>query len=152
MNTTSHASATARAPMTDAPEVLGAIDPPTDHQPHRPRRPAAAPGRDLRPLHIGGVEIAQDEHGRYSLNDMHRAAMAAGSATESQRPGEFLRSAGVQAFLSALDTSGLTAGIHAVKTGEGATAEPSAPAWLCCVTPHGSPRPLKFRCTNALTT
>ncbi len=119
MNTTSHASATARAPMTDAPEVLGAIDPPTDHQPHRPRRPAAAPGRDLRPLHIGGVEIAQDEHGRYSLNDMHRAAMAAGSATESQRPGEFLRSAGVQAFLSALDTSGLTAGIHAVKTGEG---------------------------------
>jgi hypothetical protein len=56
------------------------------------------------------VEIAQDEHGRYSLNDMHRAAMAAGSATESQRPGEFLRSAGVQAFLSVLDTD---AGIHA---------------------------------------
>jgi hypothetical protein len=122
MNTTTYpTSATARAPMTDAPEVLDAIDQTTDHPAGRPRprRPATTPGRGLRPLHIGGVEIAQDEHGRYSLNDMHRAAMAAGSATESQRPGEFLRSAGVQAFLSALDGSGLTAGIHAVKTEEG---------------------------------
>lgn len=108
--TTSPASATTPAPLTDAPEVLGAINQTTGPQAGRPRRPATAPGRDLRPLHVGGVEIAQDEHGRYSLNDMHRAAMAAGNATESQRPGEFLRSAGVQAFLSVLDTD---AGIHA---------------------------------------
>lgn len=74
---------------------------------------------NARPLSVVGVDIAQDDHGRYSLNDLHRAAMAAGSATESQRPGEFLRSAGVQAFLSALDGSGLTAGISAVKTEEG---------------------------------
>jgi hypothetical protein len=118
--TTSPASATARAPLKDAPEVLDAIDQTTDNPAGRPRRPATAPGRDLRPLHIGGVEIAQDEHGRYSLNDMHRAAMAAGNATESQRPGNFLQSAGVQAFIAALDTdpqicgSVLTAGIPAV--------------------------------------
>lgn len=114
--TTSPTSATARAPLKDAPEVLDAIDQTTDNPAGRPRRPATAPGRDLRPLHIGGVEIAQDEHGRYSLNDMHRAAMAAGNATESQRPGDFLRNAGVQAFIDALN---LTAQICVVKTEEG---------------------------------
>jgi KilA-N domain len=120
MNTTiSPTSATARAPMTDAPEVLDAIDQTTDHPAGRPRRPATAPGRDLRPLHIGGVEIAQDEHGRYSLNDMHRAAMAAGSATESHKPGNFMQSAGVQAFIETLEASVLTAGIPAIKTEPG---------------------------------
>lgn len=118
MNTTFPTSATARAPLTDSPEVLDAIDQTTDHPAGRQRRPATAPGRDLRPLHIGGVEIAQDEHGRYSLNDMHRAAMAAGSATESQRPGNFLQSAGVQAFLSALDTdAGIPASVSSIKGG-----------------------------------
>lgn len=120
MNTTTYpTSATARAHLADSPEVLDAIDQTTDHPAGRPRRPATAPGRDLRPLHIGGVEIAQDEHGRYSLNDMHRAAMAAGSATESHKPGNFIQSAGVQAFIEALEASVLTAGIPAVKTEPG---------------------------------
>ena len=113
---TSTTSAIPAAHLSDPPSVLHAINQTTDHPAGRPRRPATAPGRDLRPLHIGGVEIAQDEHGRYSLNDMHRAAMAAGSATESQRPGSFLRIAEVQAFLAVLDS---TAQICAVKTEEG---------------------------------
>ena len=71
------------------------------------------------PLSVVGVEIAQDEHGRYSLNDLHRAAMAAGSATESHKPGNFMQSAGVQAFLDALEASDLTAGIPAIKTEPG---------------------------------
>lgn len=37
--------------------------------------------------------IRQDAEGRYCLNDLHRAAIASGSATESQRPSNFLKSA-----------------------------------------------------------
>ena len=59
---------------------------------------------NARPLSVVGVDIAQDDHGRYSLNDLHRAAMAAGSATESHQPANFLRNAGVQSFIAALDT------------------------------------------------
>ena len=52
--------------------------------------------------------IRQDEHGRYSLNDLHRAAMAAagrgGSPNDDhQRPGRFFESAGVQDFVAALN-------------------------------------------------
>jgi hypothetical protein len=96
-------------------EVLGAIDPPTDHQPHRPRRPAAAPGRDLRPLHIGGVEIAQDEHGRYSLNDMHRAA----GGDKRHQPSDFLRSESVRAFIAKLDQTPGICGVSAVASATG---------------------------------
>lgn len=74
---------------------------------------------NTRPLSVVGVDIAQDDHGRYSLNDLHRAAMAAGSATESHKPGNFMQSAGVQAFLDALEASNLTAGIPAIKTEPG---------------------------------
>lgn len=54
-------------------------------------------------LVIESVSIRQDAHGRYSLNDLHKAAMANGKATESQKPSEFLSSQGVQAFVAALD-------------------------------------------------
>lgn len=52
---------------------------------------------------IDEVSIRTDVHGRYCLNDLHKAAMANGKATESQRPGEFLKSDPVQAFISILD-------------------------------------------------
>lgn len=66
-------------------------------------------------IKIINTAIRQDEHGRYSLNDLHRAAMAAAGRSgnpndDHQRPGEFLRSAGVQAFIAALDAD---AGNHA---------------------------------------
>ena len=52
--------------------------------------------------------IRQDAHGRYSLNDLHRAAMAAAGRSgnpndDHQRPSMFLRTEGVQAFVSELD-------------------------------------------------
>lgn len=52
---------------------------------------------------IESIPIRRDAQGRYSLNDLHRAAMMAGKATESQRPGEFLRSDGVRRFIAAFD-------------------------------------------------
>lgn len=116
MNTpTSPASATARAHLTDSPEVLDAIDQTTDHPAGRPRRPATAPGRDLRPLHIGGVEIAQDEHGRYSLNDMHRAA----GGDKRHQPSDFLRSESVRAFIAELDQTPGICGVSAVASATG---------------------------------
>ena len=113
--TTSPASATARAHLTDSPEVLDAIDQTTDHPAGRPRRPATAPGRDLRPLHIGGVEIAQDEHGRYSLNDMHRAA----GGDKRHQPSDFLRSESVRAFIAELDQTPGICGVSAVASATG---------------------------------
>lgn len=70
---------------------------------------------------VGGTTINQDQNGRYCLNDLHRAAMAQGKATESHRPGNFLKSAGVEAFVGALDTATNRAvsGIPSVETKEG---------------------------------
>ena len=54
-------------------------------------------------LVIESVSIRQDAHGRYSLNDLHKAAMANGKATENHAPAQFLRNDGVQSFVAALD-------------------------------------------------
>lgn len=54
---------------------------------------------------LGGISIRRDPFGRYSLNDLHRAAMEAGNANEGQRPSQFLRSESVQAFIAELDSS-----------------------------------------------
>ncbi|EAQ9999429.1 KilA-N domain-containing protein, partial [Salmonella enterica] len=51
---------------------------------------------------VNGVSVRVDEEGRYSLNDLHAAAVANGEATESQRPSNFLRSANVKRFIRAL--------------------------------------------------
>ena len=74
-------------------------------------------------LVIESVSIRQDAHGRYSLNDLHKAAMANGKATESQKPSEFLSSQGVQAFVAALDAENLgkaenPASVKSVKGGK----------------------------------
>lgn len=55
---------------------------------------------------IDEVSIRTDVHGRYCLNDLHKAAIANGRATESHRPSEFLSNQGVQGFIAALDASG----------------------------------------------
>lgn len=52
---------------------------------------------------IESISIRRDSQGRYSLNDLHRAAIMAGKATESQRPGNFLKADTVQAFIDAYD-------------------------------------------------
>ena len=46
--------------------------------------------------------IRIDADGRFCLNDIHKAAMANGKATESQRPGAFLQSDGVKGFVAEL--------------------------------------------------
>ena len=73
-------------------------------------------------LVIESVSIRQDAHGRYSLNDLHKAAMANGKATESQRPGAFLQSDPIKAFIEALDAdqpdATRIASVHSVKGGK----------------------------------
>ena len=66
-------------------------------------------------LIIADNEIDINKDGLYCLNDMHKAAMAIGVATESQRPGNFVLSQA--AFISAVDATGLAA-IKAVKGGK----------------------------------
>ncbi|EIA2855940.1 KilA-N domain-containing protein [Salmonella enterica] len=51
---------------------------------------------------INGVSVRVDSEGRYSLNDLHAAAVIKGEATEQQRPSQFLRSAQVKRFIKAL--------------------------------------------------
>ncbi|MFO3907627.1 KilA-N domain-containing protein [Enterobacter hormaechei] len=53
---------------------------------------------------VNGVSVRVDDEGRYSLNDLHAAAVANGEATESQKPSKFLRSAQVKRFIKALKT------------------------------------------------
>ena len=66
-------------------------------------------------LIIADNQIGINKDGLYCLNDMHKAAMAIGVATESQRPGNFVLS---QAdFISAVDATGI-ASIKAVKGGK----------------------------------
>lgn len=48
---------------------------------------------------IQDVVIKQDEEGRYCLNDLHKAAIAKGTATKSQAPAQFLKSAQVQRYV-----------------------------------------------------
>lgn len=67
---------------------------------------------------IEGVKVRQDDEGRYCLNDLHKAAMAAGKATAAQRPNQFLRTDTVQGFIDALETAQISA-VSAVVTKEG---------------------------------
>lgn len=53
---------------------------------------------------VNGVSVRVDDAGRYSLNDLHAAAVVNGEATESQRPNKFIRSASVKRFVAALNS------------------------------------------------
>lgn len=71
-------------------------------------------------LSIVGVKVRQDSEGRFSLNDLHKAAMANGKATKSQRPGAFLQSDSVKSFIGALDSDAtIIASLNTVKGGKG---------------------------------
>lgn len=70
-------------------------------------------------LSVVGVKVRQDSEGRYSLNDLHKAAMATGKATMSQRPGAFLQSAAIGGFIEALDSDAtMIASVKAIKGGK----------------------------------
>lgn len=66
--------------FTGAPDRSGA-------KPGAPMKPIAS-----RPLVISGTAIRQDAEGRFSLNDLHLAAVAGGANKQTTEPGKFLAS------------------------------------------------------------
>lgn len=66
---------------------------------------------------IENTLVRQDTFGRYCLNDLHRAAVAQGKATESQRPSVFLRSEGISAFVQKLSEALKSASVNIIKGG-----------------------------------
>lgn len=66
---------------------------------------------------INGVPVRVDSEGRYSLNDLHAAAVANGEATESQRPGTFLKSRQIKRFVKALSDATKSASVKVIKGG-----------------------------------
>jgi hypothetical protein len=68
-------------------------------------------------LIVAGVQIRADEAGRYSLNDLHKAAVARNKAGDSQRPGNFLKSPEVEAFARALTDATGIASVETIKGG-----------------------------------
>lgn len=66
---------------------------------------------------VNGVSVRVDKHGRYSLNDLHAAAVLKGEATDSQRPGEFLKSRQIKRFVAALSDATKIASVKTIKGG-----------------------------------
>ncbi len=66
---------------------------------------------------VNGVSVRVDGEGRYSLNNLHAAAVSEGHATESQRPGEFLKTKQVKAFVYALSDAKKFASVVTIKGG-----------------------------------
>lgn len=66
---------------------------------------------------VNGVSVRVDDAGRYNLNDLHAAAVAEGKATESQRPGEFLKTKQVKKFVQALSDAKKIASAITIKGG-----------------------------------
>lgn len=67
-------------------------------------------------LEVFDATVHIDKDGRFSLNDIHKAAKAKGLATQSQRPGAFLQSKDVQSYVVELNTN---ATIVAIKKAAG---------------------------------
>lgn len=61
-------------------------------------------GANMTSITVFGKNIRKDDDGRFSLNDLHKAAMAKGHATDSHAPSKFLRNDGVQAFIAEIDS------------------------------------------------
>ncbi|RXK34416.1 DNA-binding protein [Arsenophonus endosymbiont of Bemisia tabaci Asia II 3] len=66
---------------------------------------------------IENTVVRQDAFGRYCLNDLHRAAVAQGKATESQRPSNFLKSDGVSSFGQKASEATKIASVNIIKGG-----------------------------------
>ncbi|WP_440271624.1 KilA-N domain-containing protein [Escherichia coli] len=60
---------------------------------------------------IDGIEVRRDAYGRYSLNDLHRAAVASGANARTKEPGKFLSSQQITELVQELiDTQNLGVG------------------------------------------
>ena len=71
-------------------------------------------------INILDTAIRQDAEGRYSLNDLHRAAMASAGRSgnpndDHQRPSMFLRTEGVQEFIAELDAQMCASSVSTVR-------------------------------------
>lgn len=66
---------------------------------------------------VNGVSVRVDKDGRYSLNDLHAAAVLKKEATDSQRPGEFLKSQQIKRFVAALSDATKIASVKTLKGG-----------------------------------
>lgn len=67
---------------------------------------------------LNGVNVRVDNAGRYNLNDLHKSAVEGGKATESQRPGEFLKSRQVNRFVQELTDATIIAPVKTIKGGK----------------------------------
>lgn len=72
-------------------------------------------------LTIAETTVRMDKEGRYCLNDLHRAAIAEGKATDSQRPSNFIKSAGIEAFAQVLSEATKRASVVTVKGNKSGT-------------------------------
>ncbi|QKN80782.1 KilA-N domain-containing protein [Scandinavium goeteborgense] len=68
-------------------------------------------------VNVNGVSVRVDREGRYSLNDLHEAAVLKGEATSSQRPSNFIKSAQVKRFAHELSEATNVASIKTIKGG-----------------------------------
>ena len=68
-------------------------------------------------INIADTVITTDQAGRFCLNDLHKAAMASGKATDSHRPGNFLKSPGVEAFAQILSDATNIASVETIRGG-----------------------------------
>lgn len=66
---------------------------------------------------INGIKVRVDNEGRYNLNDLHRSAVEGKKATESQRPGNFIKSAQVKRFAQELTEATFVASVKTIKGG-----------------------------------
>lgn len=68
-------------------------------------------------LIVADNAININKDGLYCLNDLHKAAKAANNATDTHKPSEFLRNAGVKLFVEELSKAGNPAPVKTVKGG-----------------------------------
>lgn len=70
---------------------------------------------------IFDTTIRQDADGRFCLNDLHKAAMANGQATESQRPSNFLKSDSIVEFVSLINENATNVAVKKAQGRNGGT-------------------------------
>lgn len=70
---------------------------------------------------VDNSPIRINSDGMYSLNDLHKVAMAAGKATESQRPSNFMKADAVKSFIAALESETTIRASETVKGGKSGT-------------------------------
>lgn len=72
-------------------------------------------------LIVADTSIAINKDGLYSLNDMHKAALIAGHATEHHKPANFIRNEGVMAYIAAVESEAHICALKVIKGGKSGT-------------------------------